>query len=49
VIPARGEIVHRIRVKGAKPGTQIVRAVVTSRAVPTAVTKAESTTVYSDN
>lgn len=49
VIPARGEIVHRIRVKGAKPGTQIVRAVVTSRAVPTAVTKEESTTVYSDN
>lgn len=49
VIPAKGEVVHRIRVKGTKPGTQIVKAIVTSSQAPTAVTKEESTTVYADN
>lgn len=49
VIPAKGEVVHRIRVKGVQPGTQIVKAIVTSSQAPTAVTKEESTTVYADN
>lgn len=49
VIPAKGEVVHRIRVKGIQPGTQIVKAIVTSSQAPTAVTKEESTTVYADN
>jgi uncharacterized repeat protein (TIGR01451 family) len=49
VIPAKGEVVHRIRVKGIQAGTQIVKAIVTSSQAPTAVTKEESTTVYADN
>ena len=47
-LPARGEIIHRVRVKGVKPGTHIARATVTSRQAPIAVTKEESTTVYAD-
>lgn len=47
-LPARGEIIHRVRVKGVKPGTHISRATVSSRQAPIAVTKEESTTVYAD-
>jgi hypothetical protein len=45
---ARSETVHRVRVKGIAPGTHVVKAIVASREAPTAVTKEESTTVYSD-
>lgn len=48
VMTARTETVHRVRVKGTTPGTHVVKAIVASREAPVAVTKEESTTVYSD-
>lgn len=47
-IPAKGEQVYRIRVKGVQPDTHVMRATIVSAQSKRAVTKEESTTVYQD-
>jgi len=47
-LPAGQDTVHRIRVRGAGPGTHIVKAIVTSAQATIPVTKEESTMVYAD-
>lgn len=45
---AQGEEIYRLRVRGLSPGTHKIQAILTSDQSPVAVTKEESTTVYSD-
>ncbi len=47
-LPAGGDTVHRVRVRGVAAGTHVVKAIVTSAQATTPVTKEESTMVYSD-
>lgn len=47
-IPAKGEQVYRVRVKGVQPDTHVMRATVVSSQSKRPVTKEESTTVYQD-
>lgn len=47
-LPAKGEQKFRIRVRGASADTHVIRAMLSSDQSPKAITKEESTTVYSD-
>lgn len=47
-LPAGGDTVHRVRVRGVAPGTHVVKAIVTSAQATVPVTKEESTMVYAD-
>ncbi|MGV3482974.1 MAG: hypothetical protein ACO1RT_01005 [Planctomycetaceae bacterium] len=47
-LPAGGETIHRVRVRGVAAGTHVVKAIVTSAQATVPVTKEESTMVYAD-
>ncbi|TWU03290.1 DUF11 domain-containing protein [Neorhodopirellula pilleata] len=47
-LPAGGDLVYRVRVRGTQPNTHIIKAIVTSDQARVPVTKEESTMVYED-